>query len=66
MGAAEGGRQQVMKLKGALQLIIDRYGQIRIAEVPERILTKGVDVLIIGHSKSNHLGAQGTFKRHQR
>ena len=27
-------------------------------------MTKGFVVLIIGNSKSNHLGAQGTFKSH--
>jgi len=30
--------------------------------VPERVSTKSFVVLIIGNSKSFHLGAQGTFK----
>jgi len=37
-------------------------GKLRFAQVPERISTKSFVVLIIGNSKSNHLGAQGTFK----
>ena len=48
-------------LKGALQRIINRYGKIRIAQVPERVSTEGFVVLIIGNSNSNHLGAQGNF-----
>ena len=48
-------------LKGALQLLRNRYGSIRFAQVPERVSTKSFVVLIIGNSKSNHLGAQGTF-----
>jgi len=32
------------------------------AQVPERVPTKSFVVLIIRNSKSNHLGAQGTFK----
>ena len=42
------------QLKGALQLLINRYGCIRFAEVPERVSTKSVIVLIIENSKSNH------------
>jgi len=49
-------------LKGALQLLINRYGYIRFAQVPERVSTKSFVVLIIGNSKSFHLGTQGTFK----
>jgi len=48
--------------KGALQLRGERYRQIRFAQVPERVSTKSFVVLIIGNSKSNHLGAQGTFQ----
>jgi len=48
-------------VKGALQLLMNRYGWIRFAQVPERVSTKSFVVLIIGNSKSNHLGAQGTF-----
>ena len=48
-------------LKGALQLLINRYGQIRFPHVHERVSTKSFVVLIIGNSESNHLGAQGTF-----
>jgi len=29
--------------------------------IPERVSTKGFVVLIIGNSRSNHSGAQGTF-----
>jgi len=50
------------RVKGALQLLINRYGQIRFAQVPERVSTQSFVVLIIGNSKSFHLGAQGTFK----
>jgi len=50
------------RVQGALQLLINRYGQIRFAQVPERVSTKSFVVLIIGNSKSFHLGAQGTFK----
>jgi len=49
------------RVKDALQLLI-RYEQIRFAQVPERVLTQGFVVLIIGNSKSSHLGAQSTFK----
>jgi len=54
-----GGGQRV---EGALQLLMSRYGSIRFAQVPERVLTKGFVILIMGNSKMNHLGAQGTFK----
>jgi len=49
-------------VKGALQLLINRYGYIRFAHVHERVSTKSFVVLIIGNSESNHLGAQGIFK----
>jgi len=48
--------------KGALQLLMNRYDKVGFAQVPERVSTKRIVVLIIGNSKSNHLGAQGTFK----
>ena len=51
-----------LTVKGALQLLINRYDEIRLAHVHERVLTKSFVVLIIGNSKSFHLGAQGTFK----
>ena len=35
---------------------------MRFAQIPERVSNKSFVVLIIGNSKSNHLGAQGTFK----
>jgi len=47
--------------KGALQLLFNHYGYIRFAHVHERVSTKSFVILIIGNSKSNHLGAQGTF-----
>jgi len=50
------------RLKGGLQLLIDRYGKIRFAHVHERVSTQSFVVWIIGNSKSNHLGATGTFK----
>jgi len=40
---------------------MNRYGWIRFAQVPERVSTKSFVVLILGNSKSFHLGAQGTF-----
>jgi len=46
---------------GALQLLINRHGKIRFAQVHERVSTQSFVVLSIGNSKSNHLGAQGTF-----
>jgi len=46
---------------GALQLLVNRYGYIRLAHVHERVLIKSFVVLIIGNSKLFHLGAQGTF-----
>jgi len=49
-------------VKGALQLLMNRYGSNRFAQVPERVSTKSFVVLIIGNSKSNHFGAQGTLK----
>jgi len=51
----------ILMLKGALQLLINRYGLIRFAHVPERVSTKSFVVLSIGNTISNHLGAQGTF-----
>jgi len=41
-------------LQGALQLLINRYGWIRFAQVPEQVSTKSFVVLIIGNSKSFH------------
>jgi len=55
-------------LKGALQLLINRqrlinrHRLIRFAHVHERVSTQRFVGLIIGHSKSNRVGAQGTFK----
>jgi len=49
------------RVNGALQLLINLYGEIRFAQVRERVSTKSFVVLIIGNSRSNHLGAQGTF-----
>jgi len=49
--------------KGALQLLTSRYGQICLAQVPERVSTKSFVVLIIRNSKSNPIGAQGTLKK---
>jgi len=50
-------------LEGALQLRMNRCGYTRFAQVPEQVSTKNFVVLIIENSKSNHLGAQGTFKK---
>ena len=55
------GRVLPIHLQGALQLLSKRYRQIRFAQVPERVSTQSFIVLILGNSKSNHLGAQGTF-----
>jgi len=52
----------VICLKVPCQLLINRCGSIRFAQVPERVSTERFVVLIIGKSKSNHLGAQGSFK----
>ena len=54
---------QEKEFNGALQLLTNRYGQIRVAHVHERVSTKSLVVLIIGNSESNHLGAQSTFTR---
>jgi len=51
-----------VRVTGALQLLMNRYGEIRFAQVPERVSTKSFVVLIIGNSKSFHLGAQGTLR----
>ena len=48
-------------LTGALQLLINRFGQTRFAPVHERVSTKNCVVISIGNSESNHLGGQGTF-----
>jgi len=45
--------------KGALQLLINRYGYIRFAQVPERILTKSFVVLMIGSSRVESLRRTG-------
>jgi len=36
--------------------------KIRLAQVPKRVSNKGLVILSKGNSKSNHLGAQSTFK----
>jgi len=41
-----------VRVKGALQLLINRYGQIRFAHVHERVSTKSFVVLIRDNSKS--------------
>ena len=43
-------------MRGALQLLCKRYRKIRLAHVHERISTKSIVVLIVGDSRSNHLG----------
>jgi len=55
--------RSVYVFKGALQLLITAM-VIRFAQVPKRVSTKSVVILIIGNSKSNHLGAQGTFDQY--
>ena len=44
-----------LQIKGALQLLMNLYGQIHFAQVPERVSTKSFVVLITGTSKSNHI-----------
>jgi len=51
------------RFKGALQLLMNRDGYIRFAQVHERVSTKSFVVMIIESSRSFHLGAQGTFNR---
>jgi len=46
-------------LKGALQLLIHRYGSIRFAQVPERVSTKSFVVLMIGNSRVESLRHTG-------
>jgi len=48
-------------VKGVQQLLINRYGLVRFAQVPERVGSVSFVVLIIRNSKLNHSGAQGTF-----
>ena len=62
MKPVHGFRLVSVRVKGALQLLSDRYGYILFAQVPERVSTKSFVILIIGNSKSFHLGVQGTFK----
>ena len=50
-----------IRVKCALQLLMNRYGYILFARVHERVPTKSFVVLIMGNSESNHLGAQGTI-----
>jgi len=45
-----------------MQLLINRNEKNRFARVHERVWTKSVVILIIGNSRSNHLGAQGTLR----
>jgi len=40
---------------------MNRDGYIHFAHVPERVSTKSCIVLMIGNSKLNHVGAQGTL-----
>ena len=58
-----GGSRAIARVnpKGALQLLINRYGSIRVAHVHKRVSTTSFVVLILGNSESNHFGAQGTF-----
>jgi len=42
---------------------MNRYDSIRFAQLPEQVLTKSFVGLIIENSRSNHVGAQGTFNR---
>ena len=49
--------------KGALQLLLNRYVEIHFAQVPERVLNEVFVILVLENSKSNHLGAQGTFEK---
>ena len=63
MKPVHGFRLVSVRVKGALQLLSDRYGYILFAQVPERVSTKNLVVLIIGKSKSFHIGAQGTFNQ---
>jgi len=42
---------QQVRLKGALQLLMNRYGKIRFAHVHERVSTKSFVVLIRGNSR---------------
>jgi len=48
----------MVRVKDALQLLIDCYGYIRFAHVHEQVSTQSFVVLIIGNSKSNHFGAR--------
>jgi len=48
--------------KVALQPLIEHYGYVRLVQVPERVSTKSFAFLIIGNSKPNDVGAQGTFQ----
>jgi len=52
----------ILPFKGALQLLTNRDRQTRFAHPHERVSTKRFVGLMIGNSKSNRLGAQGTFK----
>ena len=55
--------RKLRALKGALQLLMNRYmGKSDLLRLPERDSTKGFVVLSLRNSTSNHLGAQGTFK----
>jgi len=39
---------------------MNRYAKIRVAHAHERVSTQSFVILILGNSKSNHLGPQGT------
>jgi len=54
-------RQFFVQVKGALQLLMNRYGSICFAPVHERVSIKSFVVLIRRNSNSNHLCVQGTF-----
>jgi len=45
-GCCQGDRLEGARVQGALQLLINRYGQIRFAHVHERVSTKSFVVLI--------------------
>ena len=56
---ARGDFAAASALKGALQLLINRYGSIRFAHVHERVSTKSFVVLIRGNSNSKSLKRAG-------
>ena len=54
-------RVQGQPLKVPCSYYLTAIGKLALLQVPKQVSTMSFVVLMIGNSRSNHLGAQGTF-----